>query len=65
MRFGLKKAFSSKKKKILQTYVISDLNHSSQEIVEIFYEKKLQKTNRKEFRVEKVIKKKFYRLHIK
>ena len=34
------------------TYVISDLN--GEEIVGKFYEKDLQKTNQKEFRVEKV-----------
>ena len=38
------------------TYVISDLN--GEEIVGTFYKKKLQLTNQKEFRVEKVIKKK-------
>ena len=38
------------------TYVISNLN--GEEIVVTFYEKKLQKTNQKEFRAEKVIKKK-------
>ena len=38
------------------TYVISDLN--GQEIVGSFYEKELQKTNQKEFRIEKVIKRK-------
>ena len=37
------------------TYVISGLN--GKEIVEMFYEKELQKTNQKEFRVEKVMKK--------
>ena len=36
------------------TYVINDLNE--EEIVRTFYENKLQKTNQKEFRVEKVIK---------
>ena len=36
------------------TYVINDLN--GEEIVETFYEKRLQKTNQKEFRIEKVIK---------
>ena len=36
------------------TYVISDLK--GEEIVGTFYEKELQKTNQKEFRVEKVIK---------
>ena len=38
------------------TYIISDLK--GEEIVGKFYEKWLQKTNQKEFRVEKVIKKK-------
>ena len=37
------------------TYVISDLN--GEEIIGKFYEKDLQKTNQKEFRVEKVKKK--------
>ena len=41
---------------MLCTYVISDLN--GEEIVEMFYEKELQKTNQKLFRVEKVIKRK-------
>ena len=38
------------------TYVISDMNN--EEKVCSFYEKELQKTNQKEFRIEKVIKKK-------
>ena len=38
------------------TYVINDLN--GEEIIETFYEKELQGTNRQEFRIEKVIKKK-------
>ena len=38
------------------TYVNSDLK--GEEIVGTFYEKELQKTNKKEFRIEKVIKKK-------
>ena len=37
-------------------YVINELN--GKEIVGTFYEKEFQKTNQKEFRVEKVIKKK-------
>ena len=37
-------------------YVISDLN--GEKIVGSFYEKELQRTNQKEFRIEKVIKKK-------
>ena len=38
------------------TYVINDLN--GEEIIGSFYEKELQKTNQKEFRIEKVIKRK-------
>ena len=38
------------------TYVISDLN--GEETVGSFYEKELQETNKKEFRIEKVIKRK-------
>ena len=38
------------------TYVINDLN--GEEIIGTFYEKELQKTNQKEFRIKKVIKKK-------
>ena len=38
------------------TYVITNLR--DREIVGTFYEKELQKTNQKEFRVEKVIKRK-------
>ena len=37
------------------SYVINDLN--GEEIIAIFSEKELQKTNKKEFRIEKVIKK--------
>ena len=45
------------------TYVISDLN--GEEITESFYEKELQKNNRKEFRIEKVLKRKGDKLHVK
>ena len=45
------------------TYVISDLNE--EEIVGRFYEKELQKTNKKEFRIEKVIKRKENKLYVK
>ena len=38
------------------TYVINDLNN--EEIIGSFYEKELQKTNQKEFRIEKILKKK-------
>ena len=42
------------KNTVLWTYIINDLN--GEEIVETFYESKLQKANQKEFRMEKVIK---------
>ena len=45
------------------TYVISDL--IGEEIVGSFYEKELQKTNQKEFRIEKVIKRKGNKLYVK
>ena len=45
------------------TYVISDLN--GEEAVASFYEKELQKTNQKEFRIEKVIKRKGNKLYVK
>ena len=49
--FAIKKV----KNTVPWTYVINDL--SSEEFSETFYEKELQKTNQKEFRIEKVIKK--------
>ena len=45
------------------THVINDLN--GEEIIGIFYEKELQKTNQKEFRIEKVIKRKGDKLYVK
>ena len=42
---------------------ISDLN--VEEIVGMFYKKELEKTNQKEFRVEKVIKRKEDKLYVK
>ena len=45
------------------TYVINDLN--GEEITGSFYEKELQKTNQKEFRIEKVIKRKGDKLYVK
>ena len=45
------------------SYVISDLN--GEEMVGSFYEKKLQKTNQKEFKIEKVIKRKGNKLYVK
>ena len=45
------------------TYLINDLN--GKEIIGTFYEKELQKTNQKEFRIEKVLKKKGDKLYVK
>ena len=45
------------------TYVINNLN--GEEIIGTFYEKELQKTNQKEFRIEKVLKKKGDKLYVK
>ena len=42
--------------------VINDLN--GKEVVGTFYKKELQKTNQKEFRIEKVIKKKGDKLYV-
>ena len=47
----------------LSIYVIND--RSGEKIVGTFYEKELQKTNQKEFRIEKVIKKKGNKLYVK
>ena len=44
-------------------HVIRDLN--GKEIVGMFYEKELQKTNQKQFRVEIVIKRKGDKLYVK
>ena len=57
--FVIKKA----KNTVLWTFVINDLN--GEEIVGTFYENELQKTNKKEFRIEKVIKRKGYKLYVK
>ena len=45
------------------TYVLNDLN--AEEIIGTFYENELQKTNQKEFRIEKVLKKKGDKLYVK
>ena len=61
---GLKKILWLKKLKILcRGHVIEDLN--GEEILEMLYERELQKTNQTEFRVEKVIKRKYDILHAK
>ena len=46
-----------------RTYVISDIN--GEEILGKFYERELRKSNRKEYRVEKVIKKKGDKLYVR
>ena len=48
---------------MLCTYVIENLN--GKELVRKFYENKLQKTNQKEFRVEKAIERKGDKLYVK
>ena len=45
------------------TYVINDLN--GEEIIGTFHEKELQKTNLKEFRIEKVLKNKGDKIYVK
>ena len=45
------------------TYTISDLN--GEKVIGTFYEKELQKTNQKEFRIEKVLKRKGEKLYVK
>ena len=45
------------------THAINDLN--GEEITGSFYEKELQKTNQKEFRIEKVLKRKGDKLYVK
>ena len=51
------------KNTVLSTYVISDLK--CEEIIGTFYEKKLQKPNQKEFRIEKAIRRKGDKLYVK
>ena len=55
--------FSKIKNTVPWTYVINDLN--GEEIIGTFHEKELQKTNQKEFRIEKVIKRKSDKLYVK
>ena len=57
--FAIRKVKST----VLWTYVNSDFK--GKEIAEIFYKKQLEKTNRKEFRVEKLIKRKDDKLYLK
>ena len=45
------------------TYVINDLH--SEKIIGTFYEKELEKTNQKEFKIEKILKEKGDKLYVK
>ena len=51
------------KNAVTWTYVIDDLNE--EEITGTFYEKKLQKTNQEEFRIEEVIKRNGDKLYVR
>ena len=65
VRISSKEVFVIKKVKntVPWTYVINDLN--GEEITRTFYAKELQKTNQEEFRIEKVIRRKGDKLHVK
>ena len=63
LQIGQKKFLLLVKNTVPWTYVIIDLN--GEEITGIFYEKRLQKTNEKEFRIEKVLKRKGNKLYVK
>ena len=51
------------KNTVPRTYVINDLNN--EEIIGSFYEKESQKTNQKESRIEKILKRKGDKLYVK
>ena len=55
--------FKKLKNTVQWTYVLNDLN--GEEIIGTFYENELQKTDQKEFRIEKVLKKKGDKLYVK
>ena len=67
LQIGLKKFLIKVINKIKNTapwtYVINDLN--GEEIIGSFYEKELQKTSQKEFRIEKVLKRTGDKLNVK
>ena len=63
LQIGLKKFIKKIKNTVPWTYVINDLNDEG--INGTFNEKELQKTNKQEFRIEKVIKKKRNKLYVK
>ena len=62
---GSEEVFISSKIKntVAGTYIINDLN--GEEMIGTFYEKELQKTNQKEFIIEKILKKKGAKLYVK
>ena len=64
-QIGLKRFFiiSKIKNTVPWTYVINDLN--GEEIIGTFSEKALQKTDQKEFEIEKVLKRKVDKLYVK
>ena len=63
-QIGLKKfLLLIKLKEVPWAYIIND--HNGEEIRGTFYEKELQKTNQKELRIEKVIKRKGGKLYVK
>ena len=64
LKIGPKKFLWLRKFKILcRGHVIKDINEK--EIVGTFYENELQQTNQKEFRIERVIKRKDNKLYVK
>ena len=64
LQIGHKKfLFLAKLKIVPWTYVINDLNGEKK--IGSFCEKELQKTNQKEFRIEKVLKRKGGKLYVK
>ena len=63
LQIGQKKFLLLVKNTVPWTYVIIDLN--DEEITGSFYEKRLQKSNEKEFRIEKVLKRKVDKLYVK
>ena len=64
LQIGLRKILLLKKLKILcRGHVISD--HKVEETVGMFYEKELQRTNQREFRIQKVIKGRGDKLYVK
>ena len=63
LQIGQKKFLLLVKNTVPWTYVIIDLN--GEEITGSFYEKRLQKTDEKEFRIEKVLKRKVDKFYVK